>query len=75
MPERDRAERLQQLLVELAVHGLHHGEGLGMGELQAVGALFDQRGAAYVSSGDSLPLLKAFGILNDIQLPLRRSLR
>ena len=39
MPERDRAERMQQVLVQLVAHIFHHGERLGVGELQPIGAL------------------------------------
>ena len=44
IPERDRAEGLQQMLVELVAHLFHHPERLDVGELQPVGALLDQRG-------------------------------
>src|ERR1700688_5335931 len=43
IPERDRAERLQQLLVELAAHLFHHGKRIGMRELEPVGTLLHQR--------------------------------
>ena len=40
--QRHRAERLQQLLVDLAAHFFHDRERLGMGEFKPVGALFHQ---------------------------------
>ena len=40
---RDRTERLQQMLVELAAHGFHDRKRPGVRERQPVGALFDQR--------------------------------
>ena len=42
IPERDRAERLQQMLVQLVAHLLHHRERLGVGELHPVGPLLHQ---------------------------------
>jgi hypothetical protein len=41
--ERDRTERLQQLLVELATHRFHDRKRPRMRERQPIGALLDQR--------------------------------
>src|SRR5882757_4906083 len=42
-PQRYRAERVQQMRVELAAHLFHGRKGLGVSERQPIGALLHQR--------------------------------
>ena len=44
MPERHRAERLQQLLIDLVAHLFHDREGLDLRERHAIGPVLHQGG-------------------------------
>ncbi len=48
--QRHRAERLQQVLIELVAHFFHDREGLGVREWEAIGPLLDQREPATFTS-------------------------